>query len=56
MAALEGLPPRKVHRDYKRPQAPPDEKREDFSRFFLYLDIFYTFFLSLKHKKHIKVS
>ena len=46
----------KANHGYKSPQAPPDEKRDDFSGFSLCLDVFYKFFLSLKHKKHIKVS
>ena len=47
MAAQKGAPPRKACHDYKRPQAPSNQK-ETFLGPTLCLDIFYTFPLSSK--------
>ena len=56
MASLEGPSPRKACRGYKRPWAPPKPEKIIFLGLDLFLDIIHTFFLSLKHKKHIKAS
>ena len=69
MAALQGVPPHKACRGYKRPQAPPDKKkkkkgRETFLGPALYLEIFCMLPLSSKYisthentqKKQIKAS
>ena len=58
VAALEGPPPWNSCRGYKKPQAPfrPGEGSFFFGRVLLSTWFFYTFFPSLKHKKHIKTS
>ena len=54
LAALHGPPSCKVCQSYKRPQAPPRPKWRVSLGLALCLDVFYTFFLPLKHQKKKK--